>query len=88
MHFKAIFYLFYSSPSFPIDSKNKFLKYVCFKKMVLREFPGCLWLGLCVLTAEGLDSIPGKGTRSHKLHQCFPKGKRNKPNHKKVALSL
>ena len=78
MHFKAIFYLFFSFPSFPIDSKNKFLKYFCFKKMVLREFPGCLWLELCALTAEGLDSIPGQGTKIPQAAPVRPKGKKEK----------
>ena len=41
------------------------------------EFPGSVqWLGLCAFTAEGLGSIPGRGT---KIPQAARRGQ-NQPN--------
>ena len=34
------------------------------------------WLGLCALTAEGMDSIPGRELRSHKLQSVTEKKKK------------
>ena len=56
--------------------------------MVLREFPGCLWLGLCALTAEGLDSVPGQGTKIPQVAQVLLKGKKEQTKTKKMAVSL
>ena len=36
------------------------------------------WLGLCALTAEGVDSIPGRELRSHKLQSVTEKKKKKK----------
>ena len=36
------------------------------------------WLGLRALTAEGVDSIPGRELRSHKLQSVTEKKKKKK----------
>ena len=41
------------------------------------------WLGLCALTAKGPHSIPGQGTRSHKLHGMVKKKDKERKKRKK-----
>ena len=41
------------------------------------------WLGLCALTAKGPHSIPGQGTRSHKLHGIVKKKDKERKKRKK-----
>ena len=48
------------------------------RKSKVWEFPGVQWFGLGTLTAEGLGSIPGQGTKISHGSQCGQKKKKKK----------
>ena len=45
------------------------------KRKITRELPYGPGLGFCALTAQGLDSVPGQGTKILQAPQCGQKEK-------------